>query len=261
MRGKMIVWALFDSETCTVAKALPEHEVYSFGIGGGTEHIHLDLSDFNTARKELDKYPKPDAIFASPPCESWVGVNVGNIKKLCRKYEDPYVGALNMYWKSKWEVYPFMENDERRINGINTAITTARIIQHYKPEFWAIENGASSLIFSYMYKFAGLNGIKNKCKYCNYGFNVLKPTVIYSNKNLMLNNTKSFRVLDRITHCRGKLKPGQKHLSNGYYTRNGEKKNLAYALISRVPLLLYRSVIQQFMQGGQPTLFPPEETA
>jgi site-specific DNA-cytosine methylase len=62
-----VVWALFDSETATVAKALPEHEVYSFGIGSCTEHIHLDLSNFETAVKELEKYPKPDVIFASPP--------------------------------------------------------------------------------------------------------------------------------------------------------------------------------------------------
>jgi len=31
MTGKPVVWALFDSETATVAKALPECEVYSFG--------------------------------------------------------------------------------------------------------------------------------------------------------------------------------------------------------------------------------------
>jgi hypothetical protein len=34
-----VIWALFDSETACVSKALPEHEVYSFGIGGGTEKL------------------------------------------------------------------------------------------------------------------------------------------------------------------------------------------------------------------------------
>ena len=82
----MVVWALFDSETATVANALPEHEVYSFGIGGGTEHIHLDLSDFETARKELEKYPKPDIIFASPPCESWVDLSKGHLSKYTKYY-------------------------------------------------------------------------------------------------------------------------------------------------------------------------------
>jgi len=68
LREKEVVWALFDSETATVAKALPECEVYSFGKGSGTEHINLDLSDYETAKVVLDTYPKPDVIFASPPC-------------------------------------------------------------------------------------------------------------------------------------------------------------------------------------------------
>jgi len=179
----MIIWALFDSEAATVAKALPEHEVYSFGIGGGTEHIHLDLSDFETAAKELEKYPKPDAIFASPPCESWVTLSVGNIRYFSNEK------GINLHWKNKWTAFDFKpEYRETRLNGCRTAETTARIIQHFKPEFWAIENGNSSLIFSYMNKFFSLSGYLNKCNFYSYGLNVLKPTIIYSNKLLILRN-------------------------------------------------------------------------
>jgi hypothetical protein len=40
----MVIWSLFDSENDTVKKALSHLEgvkVYSFGIGGGTTHIHF----------------------------------------------------------------------------------------------------------------------------------------------------------------------------------------------------------------------------
>jgi len=46
-----IVWALFDSETASVSRALPDYEVYSFGIGSGTKHISLELSDFRHIKK------------------------------------------------------------------------------------------------------------------------------------------------------------------------------------------------------------------
>jgi site-specific DNA-cytosine methylase len=95
MAEKMIVWALFDSETATVSKALPEHKVYSFGVGGGTQHINLDLSDFKTAKRELDNYPRPDVIFASPPCESWVRLSVGAKRHFTK------AKGLNYHWHKK----------------------------------------------------------------------------------------------------------------------------------------------------------------
>jgi len=142
-----VVWALFDSESATVAKALPECKVYSFGKGSGTEHIDLDLSDFETAKIELDNYPKPDVIFASPPCESWVDVSKGT---LIHYGESGY----NLFWKDKFTPFDFTEKyKETRLNGCNTALTTAKIIAHYRPRFWAIENGKTSLIFDYIEKF------------------------------------------------------------------------------------------------------------
>ncbi|MDR2593902.1 MAG: hypothetical protein LBC87_03945 [Fibromonadaceae bacterium] len=88
-----VVWALFDSETDGVKKALPECKVYSFGLGSGTGHINLDLSDFETAKKVLDTYPKPDYIFASPPCETWVPLSLGNKRFFTKET------GLNFYWK------------------------------------------------------------------------------------------------------------------------------------------------------------------
>jgi hypothetical protein len=228
---RKVIWSLFDSETATVAKTFPEHEVYSFGIGGGTEHIHLDLSNFDTAKKELDKYPKPAYIFASPPCETWVNVSVGQ-KRFYTK-ENGY----NLYWKNKWTPFDFTpKHREKRINGENTVATTAKIIQYYKPKCWAIENGNSSLLFSYIYEFNGLSGFLNKCRYSNYKANVIKPTIIKSNKMLILLNSPRKDVgchIKKIEELRGKDR-------------------------SIVPPLLYKDILRQFEHGGQKTLFPME---
>lgn len=89
-----VIWSLFDSETATVAKVAEPmgYDVYSFGKGKGTRHTHLDLSDFEKAKSMLDNYPKPDYIFASPPCESWVLISKGNYydykKMQCLCYYD-----------------------------------------------------------------------------------------------------------------------------------------------------------------------------
>jgi hypothetical protein len=192
----MIIWSLFDSETACVASTFAgEHEVYSFGVGSGTNHVHLDLSDFAEAKKVLDTYPKPDVIFASPPCGSWVVVSVGSLK--CFTSETAY----NLFWKNKdlEPIYLTKELTKKRRDGEDTAICTAKIIQHYSPKFWAIENGNSSLIFNFMKKYAGLAGYKNYCNYFSYGFNNLKPTIIYSNLKLNLLGLPADRLLDGTT--------------------------------------------------------------
>jgi len=239
-----IVWALFDSETATVAKALPECEVYSFGKGSGTEHIDLDLSDFETAKKVLDTYPKPDVIFASPPCESWVGVSKGNIQLYTTEK------GLNFHWKSKFVPFDFNEKAKKiRINGCNTALTLARIIQHYKPKFWAIENGTQSIIFSYLYKVANLDGIKNICNYFSYGFDLYKPTVIYSNMRLFLKNKRpDFSKIKRVI-SRRTTKENIRYKANGIKAINNYKDR------SLVPAELYRDIMRQFRNSGQPVLF------
>jgi len=241
----MIIWGLFDSETATVAKALPEHEVYSFGIGGGTEHIHLDLSDFETARKELEKYPKPDVIFASPPCETWISLSSGNL----RFYKEK---GRNLYWKDKWNPFDFNEKQrKRRMNGVNTALTTARIIQHFNSRYWAIENGSSSLIFDYMKDFANLVGIKSKCRYSAYDFNVLKPTIIYSNVLLCLKT--SIPMKDYIAITEGDTRSIKKKFNIRILITKKNKEDRIEAC--KVPPLLYRDIMCQFKHGRQKTLF------
>lgn len=234
---KFTIWALFDSEAGSCTKALRDsHDVYSFGIGQGKYHRHLDLGDFDEAKKTLDNYPKPDVIFASPPCESWVAVSKGNINKMTNRK------GLNFHWENKWTPFDFTPKAKQtRINGINTALTTSMIIQYYKPKYWAIENGASSLIFSYMYQFSKLQGVYNKCNYYSYGFDVLKPTIILSNKTLYLNNLKPQGLLRSVNNNdAGPLRIKKKQLNLTGITNKSDR--------SKVPERLYQDIISQFLQ-------------
>jgi hypothetical protein len=225
----MTIWALFDSETCGVAKALPEHEVYSFGIGGGTEHVHLDLGDFEAAKTELDKYPKPDVIFASPPCESWVSVSKGNIGKFTTEK------GINLHWKERWVPFDFKpEYKKTRLNGIATALCTAQIILYYEPQFWAIENGKSSLLFDFLFYELDFIGNKNECNYYSYGFEYLKPTIIYS--NLYMPSLKDIKPKRALPYS----------VEGGKKRKSGYSKNMTTKETCRVPPLLYKDIMRQF---------------
>jgi hypothetical protein len=216
----------------------------------------MDLSDPEAAISELEKYPKPDVIFASPPCETWVKVSIGNINKVSDVKE-----VINLYWAKKWEPvkYKKIEQEEKygekRMMGIKTAITTAKIIQHFKPEFWAIENGNSSLIFDYIKDFCGLKGYKNKCNYYAYGMNVFKPTLIYSVKKLSLLYEKPRAQLVSVCNNEyGELRKKKKQLNLICNKKDYSKR-------SQVPAALYRDIMRQFEHGGQPALFPLEEVS
>jgi len=242
--AKEVVWALFDSETCTVAKALPECVVYSFGKGSGTEHIDLDLSDFETAKKALDNYPKPDVIFASPPCESWTNANASHKAKFTKQK------GLNLHWQSKWIGFDFLHRfKEKRLNGINCTKTLAKIIQHYSPAYFAVENPAISLIFDYLREKCNLTGYKNLTNYYSYGLIYLKKTIILSNLKLDLKNLIPDRKLAEVS-------------GGGNKKRNAKLKKYGLEFLSRkykdrslVPPALYQDIMRQFRHGGQPVLF------
>jgi len=236
----MVIWSLFDSENDTVKNALShlDVEVYSFGIGCGTGHIHLDLSDFEFARRELDKYPNPDIVFASPPCETWCYVSVG-----CKRHYTTELG-INLYWKNKWTPFDFTSKYiDRRKNGVATLETMFKIIEWYEPKYWFIENGTRSLAFAYLKEVLGLTGFKNLTNYYSYNFNYLKPTTIYSNILLQLRNNSPNTELAKL----------ENHISG--YTKFELSK-----LRSKVPAGLYLDIYKQAKVGGVPLLnFPSEK--
>jgi hypothetical protein len=234
--GKRVIWSLFDSESAAMLRfgSNPNFDVYCFGVGSGSRHIHLDLSSFEGAFRVLSKCPKPDYIFASPPCESWCLVSVGSKRHFTSEH------GLNLYWRSKWVPFDFtVVHKERRLNGVRTAETVARIIRRFKPEFWAVENGARSLLFSFLREKLDLIGYRNLTNYFSYGFEYLKPTIIYSNILLSLANwSPRCRLAKIVTHVKGM-----------------SRRDL-YAYRSRVPVGLYEDILAQFETYDVSCFFP-----
>jgi hypothetical protein len=230
----MVVHSYFDSEHDTVKNACPDCEVYSFGIGSGAGHVHLDLSYFERAIIDLEKYPAPDVIIAFPPCETWCFVSVGSKRHYT---SEP---GINLYWKNKWSPFDFTSKHfDWRMNGVRTLEFLSKIISHYKPRYWFIENGTRSLAFSYLNENLGLAGYKNLTNYYSYGFYYLKPTTIYSNIELRLKNYSPSRELQKI----------ETHLP-------GLSKSELYSHRSMVPFGLCQDILSQAQAGGVPQLFP-----
>lgn len=241
---KKVIWSLFDSETAITQKLnSDEYIVYSIGLPSSSaitdNFIHIDLSK-KSCLKKLEKLPKPDIIFASPPCETWVVVNIGNVRFYKRNFKEH-----NLYWQRDFKSNKFKKIfEERRLLGQKTAYWTAKIIQKFNPELWCVENGSSSLIFKYLYKYHNLKGNKNKTYYSSYD-NInfgRKPTAIYS--NLKMNLRTDFKKSDIATtdHLTGS-KRGTKEVRMDYATR------------SAVPIQLYEHILRIYEGREQLQLF------
>lgn len=241
---KKIIWSLFDSETAiTQLLNSDEYIVYSIGLPSTSaitdNFIKMDLSR-KSCLKKLEKLPKPDIIFASTPCETWVDVNIGNVRFYERNYNEH-----NLYWQRNFKSNKFKKIlEERRLLGQKTAYYTAEIIKKFKPELWCVENGSSSLIFKYLYKYHNLKGNQNKTYYSSYD-NInfsRKPTTIYSNikMNLRSDFKKGLKVI--VSEAKSNRKEGVKYLSD-------------YSERSAVPIQLYQHILEIYEGKSQLTLF------
>ena len=80
---------------------------YSIGLASSSaitdNFISIDLSR-KSCLKKLDKLPKPNIIFASPPCETWVDVNIGNVRFYCRNFNEH-----NLYWQRNFKSNKFKD--------------------------------------------------------------------------------------------------------------------------------------------------------
>ena len=238
--SKKIIWSLFDSETAITQQLNSDvYEVYSIGLPSSSAYtdnfIHIDLSRKSCLRK-LQQLPKPDIIFASPPCETWVTVNIGNIIHFKRNYNE-----YNLYWQRNFKGNDFTEKHRQlRLLGQKTAYWTSEIIKKFNPSLWCIENGSSSLIFKYLYKYHGLKGNQNKTFYSSYD-NInfgRKPTTIYSNwkMNLRTDYKKGSKVIESVSLKN--RKEGIKYLND-------------YSERSAVPIQLYHHILNTYEGRGQ----------
>lgn len=241
---KKVIWSLFDSETAITQELnSEEYIVYSIGLPSSTSitdnFISMDLSRKSCLNK-LEKLPKPDIILASPPCETWVTVNIGNVVHFNRNFNE-----YNLYWQKNFKPNNFTKKHKNnRLLGQRTAYFTFKIIEKFKPEYWCIENGSSSLIFNYLNKYFGLSGYKNKTYYSSYD-NVnfgRKPTTIFSNKKMILRNDFKKSNIATVDHLKGS-KRGTKEVKMTYSER------------SAVPIQLYQHILDIIENKQQLELF------
>ena len=256
----MVIWALFDSgHGCyrqAVEKYFPNITIYSIGLDIENKNNHfisLDLSDYseiftgvNRIFEALEALPSPDAILASPPCESWSmatamrhGTNywqqIQEIDTLFGSYEVPTNFTLqkkanvemalekrNGHFKPFWHKLVY-----NQVNGILCAFNTLRIIERYAAKVWVIENPQTSKIWDYYEQIHGFVGVRNVAHYNYYDVAFSKkPTTFFSNIYLDLKTTP-----EAAAFTMGKSKNRPK--INGYNNR------------SAIPLELIRQMLKE----------------
>ncbi|WP_406615333.1 hypothetical protein ACJA25_03295 [Mycoplasmopsis hyopharyngis] len=98
----------------------------------------------------MSSLPKPDIILASPPCESWSSADCdgrmflgfdenGNWKVKSSTFYDEYLKTCHPVKRRFFE-----QKEQGRLIGESTISGTIKIIKHFKPKVWVIENPRSS---------------------------------------------------------------------------------------------------------------------
>ena len=260
---KKIIWSLFDSETAiTQDLNSDEYEVYSIGLPSSSaitdNFIKIDLSK-RSCLKKLEKLPKPDIIFASPPCESWISLNIGNVRFFNRNFNEH-----NLYWQKNFKANNYMKKHrEVRLLGQKTAFYTWKIINKFNPDLWCIENGVTSFLFKYLFNYHNTNGYKNMLCYKAYDSDFSeKRTIIFSNKKMVLKNkykkTETKTVISTSKAMRNKVRAtGEWKGFNSptAYLKSFIIEKETYCERSEVPIQLYQHILSIYEGKGQLTLF------
>jgi hypothetical protein len=168
IRNKIIIYALFDDGVQSVYNSFAKDEdveVYSFGIQEKPTVIQCDLSNIYSFYERIKDFPKPDIIFANPPCEtfsistrgSYMSGRTGNIYY----YEDgtPIMDYNDWCTSSsiivrrlkKDKLSYFKKLTEKRLLHEQLHENTEHIIKYFGVPF-AIENPAQSICFKKYYQ-------------------------------------------------------------------------------------------------------------
>ena len=205
----MIVWSLFDSGNGSYARAaseFPEIENFSIGIdreNKNTHFINLNLADYSCLFgkdemiERLEQLPPPDLIIASPPCESWSVASAMDRGNACWKQErgdalfEPQVPLSKFTVRDydDYERYQFKPEKSlmTRINGELTIFNTIRIIRHFKPKYYIIENPAHGRIWEYIERVLGFDiEHDNITQYNKWNYPMRKATRFGSNLDLRM---------------------------------------------------------------------------
>ena len=147
--------------TRSIGKAFEEkgHEVFSVEWDKSFENIDLYKNIYELSVKEiLDKFGKPDVIWASPDCSSY---SIAAISHHRKKEENGNLAPVSEYAK-------FCD----RVNQ-----HTMNLIMTLSPKYWFIENPRGG-----MRKMDFMHGLpRYTVTYCQYGDTRMKPTDIWTN--------------------------------------------------------------------------------
>ena len=147
--------------TRSIGKAFEEkgHEVFSVEWDRSFENIDLYKDIYELSAKEiLNKFGKPDVIWASPDCSSY---SVAAISHHRKREENGNLAPVSEYAK-------FCD----RVNQ-----HTLNLIMTLSPKYWFIENPRGG-----MRKMDFMHGLpRYTVTYCQYGDTRMKPTDIWTN--------------------------------------------------------------------------------
>ena len=147
--------------TRSIGKAFEEkgHEVFSVEWDRSFENIDLYKDIYELSAKEiLDKFGKPDVIWASPDCSSY---SIAAISHHRKREENGNLAPVSEYAK-------FCD----RVNK-----HTMNLIMTLSPKYWFIENPRGG-----MRKMDFMHGLpRYTVTYCQYGDTRMKPTDIWTN--------------------------------------------------------------------------------
>lgn len=147
--------------TRSIGKAFEEkgHDVFS--VEWDEKFVDIDLyADIGTitAKDIIDKFGKPDVIWASPDCTSY---SIAAISHHRKKEENGNLAPVSDYAK-------FCDNVNQNV---------LRLIQELNPKYWFIENPRGG-----MRKMNFMKGLpRYTITYCQYGDTRMKPTDIWTN--------------------------------------------------------------------------------
>ena len=147
--------------TRSIGKAFERagHEVYSIEWNKDFEDIdwYEDISKI-TAQDIIERFGKPDVIWASPDCTSY---SLAAISHHRRKEPDGNLAPLTEYAKF--------------CDAVNTHVV--ELIKELNPTYFFIENPRGGLC-----NMSFMQGIpKHLVTYCQYGYKYMKPTHIFTN--------------------------------------------------------------------------------
>ena len=135
------------------------HEVFSIEWGKRFENIDLyaDIGNI-TAEEIIEKFGKPDVIWASPDCTTY---SIAAISHHRRKDEDGNLSPVSDYAKF--------------CDCVNQHVL--ELIRELNPKYWFIENPRGGLR-----KMRFMRGLSRyTVTYCQYGDTRMKPTDIFTN--------------------------------------------------------------------------------